>query len=282
LVSRGNQRAFACRPARPPPPPVPPSTGLACVGLAGAGTASAAPAQFNILIGDVNSGKIFLIDRSKPFTDANIKWSLNPAGSGHPMEHRFRDTNGDGRILPAVTGTATSGMASLHVFRPTNSHSSSLVKSGSPIPFHQAHGLLWDPQLERMRVAGSKRLTAYRTVTTGSSATLVEDTARRLDPFTRAHDLKPDHQNPGRLLVTDTYGVYAVDKATLRESAPLHSRRLVKSYVHHSSGEQMRTGAVADGNAFGTKYVHFKVSGVARARAGAIVYKARLDTPNYL
>lgn len=300
-------------------------------GLLTAGPASAAPAQFNVLIGDVTSGRIFLFDRNKPFTDANIKWSLNPAGSGHPMEHRFRDTNGDGRILLAVTGTPTSGTASiyrrsdkaklwqanvpnyphaierargtgvvvvagrshgsgggtatggsLHVFRPTNRHSSSLVRAGDPIPFHQAHGLLWDPQLERMWVAGGKRLTAYRIVTTGGTARLVEDTDRRLDTFTRAHDLQPDYQNPGRLLVTDTYGVYAVDKASMSESAPLHSRRLVKSYVHHSSGEQMWTGAVEGGNAFGTKYVHFNVSGVARARNGAIVYKARLDTPNYL
>ncbi|CAM5725620.1 hypothetical protein SGLAM104S_08439 [Streptomyces glaucescens] len=50
----------------------------------------------------------------------------------------------------------------------------------------------------------------------------------------------------------------------------LHSRRYVKSYVRHSSGEQMWTGAVEGGNVFGTEYVHFNVSGVARAREGAV------------
>lgn len=299
-------------------------------GLLAPAEAQAAPAAFDVLIGDVNSGKIFLFDRNRPFTDANIKWSLNPVGSGHPMEHRFRNTSGDGQILLAVTGTASSGRASiyrrrdkkllwsanipnyphcveraegtgvvvvagrsrgagggtarggsLHVFRPTSSHSSSLVSAGAPVPFFQAHGLLWDPQLERMWAAGGSVLTAYRIVTTANSAKLVEDTARRVTSFHHPHDLQPDHQHPGRLLVTDTNGVYAVDKSTMTPTT-LHARRLVKSYVHHSSGEQMWTGAVAGGNDFGTKYVHFNVSGVARARAGAIIYKARLGTTAYL
>lgn len=62
----------------------------------------------------------------------------------------------------------------------------------------------------------------------------------------------------------------------------LRTRRPVKSYVRHASGEQMRTGAVAGGNAFGTKYVHFDLNGVDRARPGAIICKARLDTTAYL
>ncbi|MFJ9815616.1 hypothetical protein ACIRU3_10135 [Streptomyces sp. NPDC101151] len=62
------------------------------VGLLGAVPAGAAPAAFDVLIGDIGSGKIYLFDRNRPFTDANIKWQLNPVGSGHPMEHRFRDT----------------------------------------------------------------------------------------------------------------------------------------------------------------------------------------------
>ncbi|MGW2771250.1 hypothetical protein ACWC4C_01445 [Streptomyces olivaceoviridis] len=56
----------------------------------------------------------------------------------------------------------------------------------------------------------------------------------------------------------------------------------MKSYVRHASGEQMRTGAVAGGNAFGTEYVHFDLSGVDRARPGAIICKARLGTTAYL
>ncbi|MCE0447813.1 hypothetical protein LT493_39495 [Streptomyces tricolor] len=212
-----------------------PAAGL----LTAAPAHAAAPPAFDVLIGDVNSGKIFLFDRNKPFTDRNIKWQLNPVGSGHPMEHRFRDTNGDGQILLAVTGTPDSGTASiyrrrdkkllwsanvpnyphaierargtgvvvvagrskgpgggaakggsLHVFRPTGRHSGSLVRAGSPIPFHQAHGLLWDPQLERMWAAGGSVLAAYRIVTTAGSARLVEDTARRLTDFHRAHDLQ--------------------------------------------------------------------------------------------
>ncbi|MET9451503.1 hypothetical protein [Streptomyces cinerochromogenes] len=303
-----------------------PAAGL----LTAAPAHAATPPAFDVLIGDVDSGKIFLFDRNKPFTDAHIKWQLNPVGSGHPMEHRFRDTSGDGEILLAATGTPDSGTASiyrrrdrkllwsadipnyphaierargtgvvvvagrskgpgggearggsLHVFRPTGSHSGSLVRAGSPVPFHQAHGLLWDPQLERMWAAGGSVLTAYRIVTTANSAKLVEDTARRLTGFHHPHDLQPDHQHPGRLLVTDTNGVYAVDKSSMRPTT-LHTRKLVKSYVHHVSGEQMWTGAVPDGNAFGTPYVHFNVSGVSRARRGAVIYKARLDTTAYL
>ncbi|MET8563150.1 hypothetical protein ABZV75_22100 [Streptomyces flaveolus] len=256
----------------------------------------------------MNSGKIFLFDRNKPFAD----------------------TNGDGRVLLAATGTPDSGTASVyrrrdkkplwsasvphyphaierapgtgvavvagggkdpgggnarggspHVFRPTGSPSGSLVRAGAPIPFHQAHGLLWDPRLERMRAAGGSVLTAYRIVTTASSAPPVEDTARRLTGFHHPHDLQPGHQHPGRLPVTDTNGVYAVDTPTMRRTTP-HPRGLVKPYVRHASGEQMRTGAVAGGNASGTKYVHFNVSGVDRARPGTIVHKARLDTTAFL
>lgn len=256
-MSRGNQRAFACLWSSEVGPS--PFTDANITGTATSGTAS-------------------IYRRS----DKRKLWQANVPNYPHAIE-RARGTGVvvvAGRSHGSGGGAATGG--SLRVFRPTNSHSSSLVKAGTPIPFHQAHGLLWDPQLERMWVAGGNRLTAYRIVTTGSSAKPVEDTARRLDRFTRAHDLQPDFQNPGRLLVTDTYGVYAVDKATMRKSDPLHSRRLVKSYVHHSSGEQMWTGAVKGGNVFGTKKVHFNVSGVARARTGAIIYKARLETPNYL
>ncbi|MFJ9815613.1 hypothetical protein ACIRU3_10115 [Streptomyces sp. NPDC101151] len=140
-----------------------------------------------------------------------------------------------------------------------------------------SHGLLRDPQLERMWAAGGSVLTAYRIVTTANSAKLVEDTARRLTTFHHPHDLQPDFRNPDRLLVTDTNVVHAVDKSTMKP-ATLHTRKLVKSYVHHASGEQMWTAAVPHGNAFGTKYVHFNVSGVARAREGAVIYKARPAT----
>ncbi|MFE1193578.1 hypothetical protein ACFW6E_12405 [Streptomyces olivaceoviridis] len=220
---------------------------------------AAAPPAFDVLIGEVNSGRILLFDRDKPFTDAHVKWQPNPAGPGHPTEHRFGDTSGDGQVLLAVTGTWDSGTASvyrrrdkkllwsanvpdyphaieraagtgvvvvagrskrpgggdakggsLHVFRPTGGHSGSLVRAGAPIPFHQAHGLLRDPRLERMWAAGGFGLRAYRIVTTASSARPVEDAARRLTGFHHPHGLQPDHQHPGRPLVTDTGGVYAV------------------------------------------------------------------------
>ncbi|MCQ4209641.1 hypothetical protein [Streptomyces longispororuber] len=292
-----------------------------------AGAASAAPAAFDVLVGDITSGRIMLFDRNKAFTSANVKWSLDPAG-GHPMEHRFRATDGDGEILLVAAGTTTSGTASiyrrsdkqklwsanvpnyphcierargtgvvvvagrsdggsggtatggsLHVFRPQNKYSSSLVPAQT-IPFHQAHGLLWDPQLDRMWAIGGSVLTAYRIETTSTSAKLVEDTARRIT-VTRGHDVQPDYRDTGRLLICETGGVHAVDKATMKKTQ-LHDRDLVKSYVQHASGEQMWTGAVADGNAFGTRYVHFNL-GTTRPveTAGAVVYRARIDTTFY-
>ncbi|MEV5319488.1 hypothetical protein AB0K92_17845 [Streptomyces sp. NPDC052687] len=42
-------------------------------GLLTAREASAAPAAFDVLIGDVNSGRILLFDRNKPFTDRTVK-----------------------------------------------------------------------------------------------------------------------------------------------------------------------------------------------------------------
>ncbi|MFI7499701.1 hypothetical protein ACIBVL_14625 [Streptomyces sp. NPDC049687] len=297
--------------------------------------ASAAPAGFDVLLGDVTSGKIYRFDRNRPFTAAHVKWSYLPGG-GHPMEHRPRDTDGDGQVLLIATGSRDSGVASIrrrrdnkllwsarlgtylhgierargtgvvvvagrsrgpapggdggattggriYVYRPTNSHSGSLVHAQT-FGFHQAHGVLWDPRLERMWIIGGSVLQAYRIVTTASSAKLVADPDRRVK-VTRGHDIQPDYTDPGKLLFTDTNGVYRYDKATKRVTT-LHTRRKVKSYVRHSSGEQMWTGAAeSGGSAFGTKYVHFNVSGVTRplqVGSGPIVYKARIDTPNYL
>src|SRR5207244_2940679 len=141
------------------------------------------------------------------------KWAFNPVG-GHPMDHRFRHSDGDGDVLLVAAGTQTSGKASiyrkghwtrplwsanireyphaieraqgtgvvvvaargygagpggnagkapggkLYVFRPTSRYSKDLVFA-SKIPFHQAHGLLWDPQTEWMWAIGDQWLRAY-------------------------------------------------------------------------------------------------------------------------
>ncbi|MFE1310820.1 hypothetical protein [Streptomyces sp. NPDC058755] len=306
-------------------------------GLLGAAPTSAAPAAFDVFVGEISTGRIYRFDRNKRFTTANAKWSFKPGG-GHPMDHRPRVTDGDGPVLLIAAGSRDSGVASIrrrrdnellwsarldtylhgierargtgvvvvagrsrgpaphgdsgatpggkiYVYRPTDRHSNSLVLA-QKFDFFQAHGVLWDPQLERMWVIGGSVLQAYRIVTTASSAKLVADPDHRVK-VTRGHDVQPDHTNPGRLLFTDTNGVYVYDKAT-RKPARLHSRHKVKSYVHHVSGEQMWTGvAESAGSEFGTKYVHFNRTGIARPMeldrvASPIVYKARLDESGYL
>ncbi|MFI9154026.1 hypothetical protein [Streptomyces sp. NPDC053367] len=302
-------------------------------GLLTTGTAEAAPAAFDVLLGDVTSGTIYQFDRNRPFTRGNVKWSFKPSG-GHPMEHRLRDTAGDGRVLLIATGTRDGGVASIrrrsdnkllwsasfgtylhaverargtgvvvvagrsrgpapggdggatrggkiYVYRPTDRYSRSLVKA-QQFDFHQAHGLLWDPQLERMWVIGGSVLQAYRIVTTASSARLVADPDRKVE-VTRGHDVQPDCTSPGRLLFTDTGGVYSYDKAT-RTVKKLYGRRKVKSFVRHASGEEMWTGAEDGGSAFGTKWVHFNTAGARDLRVGSspVVYKARILDPDYL
>ncbi|GHF47177.1 hypothetical protein [Streptomyces griseosporeus] len=302
-------------------------------GLLTAGTAEAAPAAFDVLLGDVTSGTIYQFARTKPFTRANVKWSFKPSG-GHPMEHRVRDTSADGRILLVATGTRDSGVASIrrrsdnkllwsaslgtylhsverapgtgvvvvagrsrgpapggdggatkggriYVYRPTDRSSRSLVKA-QQFDFHQAHGLLWDPQLERMWIIGGSVLQAYRIVTTASSAKLVADPGRRVK-VTRGHDLQPDYTSPGRLLFTDTNGVYGYDKTTKKVTL-LYGRHHVKSFVRHASGEEMWTGAADGGSAFGTKWVHFNRAGARALETGGgpVVYKARILDPAYL
>ncbi|MGC0328862.1 hypothetical protein RKD23_001852 [Streptomyces sp. SAI-170] len=309
------------------------SVAAPAAGLLTAGTAAAAPAPFDVLLGDVTSGTIYQFDRNKRFTRSHVKWSFKPSG-GHPMEHRIRDTTGDGRILLIATGSRDSGVASIrrrsdnkllwsaslgtylhsverargtgvvvvagrsrgpapggdggattggkiYVYRPTDRYSRSLVKA-QQFDFHQAHGLLWDPQLERMWIIGGSVLQAYRIVTTASSAKLVADPERRVK-VTRGHDLQPDYTSAGRLLFTDTNGVYSYDKAT-KKVTRLYGRHKVKSFVRHASGEEMWTGADDGGSAFGTKWVHFNRAGARALEVGSgpVVYKARILDPAYL
>lgn len=297
---------------------------------AAADGAGIAAASFNVIVGDVNSGQIMMFDRNKPFSNANRKWSF-PAVGGHPMDHRFRHTDGDGDVLLVAAGKPKSGRVTiyqrgkyrdrdglwhadireyphsierargtgvvvvaarsygagggsarggkLYVFRPTNKHCSSLVPAQAPIPFHQAHGVLWDPQLERMWAIGGEWLVSYRIVTTRNSAKLVQDRAQKF--LKRGHDVQPDYDHPGRLLLSDSrVGVYSYDKAT-GDKKLLHGHKDVKSYVHHRSGEQMWTAGTPS-NPFGTNTVHFNVRAPHKqSRSGAIFYRARLDTVQY-
>ncbi|CAL9335757.1 hypothetical protein [Streptomyces sp. enrichment culture] len=302
-------------------------------GLWTAQTAHAAPAPFDVLVGDVTSGTIYQFARNKPFTRANVKWSFKPSG-GHPMEHRVRDTVADGRILLIATGTRDGGVASIrrrsdnkllwsaslgtylhaierapgtgvvvvagrsrgpapggdggatpggkiYVYRRTGSSSSTLVKA-QQFDFHQAHGVLWDPHLERMWIIGGSVLQAYRIVTTSTSAKLVADPERKIK-VTRGHDLQPDYTSPNRLLFTDTNGVYSYDKAA-KKVTELYGRRKVKSFVRHASGEEMWTGASDGGSAFGTKWVHFNTAGARALQIGSspVIYKARIVDPDFV
>ncbi|MGV9930681.1 hypothetical protein ACWDY4_08885 [Streptomyces olivaceoviridis] len=142
--------------------------------------------------------------------DKKLLWSANVPDYPHIIER----APGTGAAVVADRGKGPGGGdargGSLHVLRSTGGHSGSLVRAGAPIPFHQAHGLLRDPRRERMWAAGGSGLGAYRIVMTASSARPVEDAARRLTGFHHPHGLQPDHQHPGRLLVTGTGGVYAV------------------------------------------------------------------------
>jgi hypothetical protein len=110
----------------------------------------------------------------------------------------------------------------------------------------------------------------------------------RHDGHKMGHDLQPDYANKGRLLLTDSEGIYGydvnADKLVIGKDEELWGKNRVKSIARHPSGEfvwvvgSKDTGEMGTHVSFGTKL------GAATDEQGwkdARFYKARIFSADY-
>ena len=87
--------------------------------------------------------------------------------------------------------------------------------ASASVVLEDAHGVLWDEELQVLWAIGRTTLTAYRVTLDGSKVTVTEDTALRATiPSDWSHDLAPVYGNKDALWVTTGSHVYQFDKNT--------------------------------------------------------------------
>ncbi|GIF08399.1 DUF6528 family protein [Actinoplanes siamensis] len=299
--------------------------------------ASAATADFPILAGDQNTNKIYRLNPStwtwdswtwaptagRGYSDAEI------AGFNGGNDFRVRNTPA-GQRLVVVDGQ---GLATVATYPDgdrvwankapgaDNRHSVELLPDGNvavaastggyvrvystssgataSYALEQAHAALWDPQIQRLWVAGSpgygttgeyQLLTALEVTGPASAPGLREDTSRALKiPGNDAlHDVSADITDPGRLWITTNQRVFTYDKAT-RQLTTIN-RGAVKSVGVQPSGQTVETradryktppGGCTTVNNWCTDTLDFYTPSRTVTRSGAQFYKARVASPHY-
>lgn len=213
----------------------------------------------SIGIWDINSNKVH--------SSTDLLWEARPGGNPHAIE---RIPN-----VGAVVSASSDGFLTL--WAPTDVNKPRTLARVQEIDLPGAHGVLWDPGLKWLWACGNKIVKAYK-VTGSKRNTSLAWTGKSVTLPGLGHDLQPDYSNSGRMLVSDTYGVYSFVKGT-QTKTKLHDTRSVKSYVKHSSGEYVwikgQGGDVSHNWASPT--IRFSAS-ADRTRSGAWFYKARIYT----
>ncbi|GAA4923554.1 hypothetical protein LX16_5288 [Stackebrandtia albiflava] len=193
----------------------------------------------------------------------DLLWSAAPGGNPHAAE-RIPD-------IGAIVTASSHGY--LTVYGPTAVSRPETLAKVQTVSLPGAHGVLWDPTINRLWAIGDKTLRTYE-VTGTYRNTRLRYTGQSITLPGLGHDLQPDYSDPGRLWITDTYGIYRVVKSTMQAPKYSSSRR-VKSFVRHSSGEDFWVQADDTGSrTWGSPTVVFSQSD-DRTRSGAEFYKAR-------
>lgn len=199
----------------------------------------------------------------------DVLWSASPGGNPHALE----------RIPNVGAFVSASSSGFLTVYAPTKVSDPSTLKAVQTVNLAGARGVLWDPNGKLLWVAAQKLVRAY-SVTGTYRNTRIKATSKSVALSGNGHDIQPDYSNSGRLLVSDTYGVYSIDKSTLARTT-LHTVRRIKSYVKMSSGEHFYVkGDDIGTRTWGSPTVAFSQS-ADRTRSGAEFYKARYYTTAY-
>jgi Family of unknown function (DUF6528) len=300
-------------------------------------TASAATADFPVLAGDQNTDKIYRLNPAT-WTWDSWTWAPTAARGYSDTEiadfnggndFRVRNTPA-GQRLVVVDGR---GLATVATYPDgnrvwankgsgaDNRHSIELLPDGNvavaastggyvrvyatsstataSYALEQAHAALWDPQIQRLWVAGSpgygtageyQLLTALEVTGPASAPGLRVDPSRTLTiPGNDAmHDVSADITDPDRLWLTTNQRVYTYDKVT-RQLTTIN-RGAVKSVGVQPSGQTVETradryktppGGCTAVNTWCTDTLDFYGPDRTVTRAGMQFYKARPASPYY-
>ncbi|ADD41738.1 DUF6528 family protein [Stackebrandtia nassauensis] len=206
--------------------------------------------------------------------DANLDdviWSARVDTYPHSVE----------RIPDSLAVVATGSRYGLHVFAPKNSDPATLKKV-QDIKFAKAHEVLWDRKHNLLWAAGAYELRSYQVTGSGYNLRLKQVGKTVKLPY-NGHDVQPNFQNPAQITVTDSDGVYTVDRAT-RAIKTISRTRKIKSYTRLPNGEAMYT---VEDNAgprpWAGDSVYFYKDGKTQkvTRKGAEIYKARYVTTQW-
>lgn len=206
---------------------------------------------------------------SEKHQEANdILWWAAPGGNPHAIE-RVPD---NGSVI------AASSKGFLTVYGPKSSVMNTLAKVQT-IDFAGAHGVLWDHVNKLLWAVGDKQLRSYK-VTGSGRGTRLKESGKRIALSGLGHDLQPDYRDRGKLLITDTHGVYEVTKSS-RALKKISKTKKVKSYSRHSSGDSLWAIPNWSGSSnWRTDTIGFS-GGYKRKRSKAGIYKARLFNVNF-
>lgn len=193
----------------------------------------------------------------------DVLWSAAPGGNPHALE----------RIPNVGVFVAASSDGFLTVYGPTKISDPSTLAKVQTVSLAGAHGVLWDPDNKLLWACGNKIVKAY-TVTGTYRNVRLKDSGRSVALSGLGHDLQADYSSTGRILVTDTYGVYAINKSAATKTR-LHENTRIKSYFKMGTGEYVWIrGDNVDPRPWGSTKVRFSES-TDRTRSGARFYKAR-------
>lgn len=222
-------------------------------------------------------------------SDNDLIWQAYPDDNPHSIERIPHN----GSILTA----SSKGRKNLQLYSPKNPDriddfdSYEKVNSWS---FPGAHGILWDPRRKNqvsegvLWVLGDGKLVGYKVKGFGQDTDLDVWREVTIDhPGAKmGHDLQPDYTNPGRLLLTDSQGVYEYDVNNDKViSKPIWEKGRVKSIARHpTTNEYIWVAGSPDTGEMGTKISIGKELGKPTAERGwpdARFYKARIFSPAY-
>ncbi|MCD0442341.1 DUF6528 family protein [Glycomyces sp. A-F 0318] len=199
----------------------------------------------------------------------DVLWSASPGGNPHALE----------RIPNIGAFVSASSGGYLTVYGPTRISDPSTLKAVQTVSLAGAHGVVWDPNNQLLWACGNKVVQAYSVSGTYRN-TRLKATGKKVALSGLGHDLQADYSNSSRLLVSDSYGVYSIDKSTLAKTT-MHTTTRIKSYVKMRTGEYFYLrGDNAGSRDWGTPTLVFSQS-ADRTRSGAEFYKARYYTTAY-
>ncbi|MEU6246635.1 hypothetical protein [Glycomyces sp. NPDC047010] len=199
----------------------------------------------------------------------DVLWSATPGGNPHALE----------RIPNIGAFVSASSDGFLTVYGPTKISDPSTLAKVQTVSLAGAHGVIWDPNNNLLWAAGDKVVQAYTVSGTYRNVRLAKS-SKKVALSGLGHDLQADFSNSSLLQVSDSYGVYSINKSSLAKTT-LHTTTRIKAYVKMKTGEYFYMRADNTGSrTWGSPTIVFSQS-ADRTRSGAEFYKVRYYTTAY-